>query len=106
FSGNGVAIEVKTTAADTRQHHVASLAQLEPQGGEEVYVFSMGAKLDPGAPKKLPDFVAEVSELLLTPSGQPDGDLRLQFGECLQLGGYNPERENLYRGALGFMNFH
>ena len=106
FSGPGVAVEVKVTSSDSRVHRVGSLAQLEPQGNEEVFVFSLGVKLDSSAPRKLPDYVADVFELLLLADGRPDGDLRRKFFDDLSLYGYDASRESLYRASPGFLNFH
>lgn len=106
FAGNGIAVEVKTTSQNTRIHHVGSLAQLEPQGGEAVYVFSVGAKLDPSAPRKLPDFVADVQGMLRLASGAPDAESIAKFHEGLRAYGYEPDREHLYRAVPGFLGFH
>jgi hypothetical protein len=106
FAGHGVAVEVKFTSATTRQHHVHGLAQLEVQGDEEVLVFSLGAKLDQSAPRKLPDFVADVQALLIDGAGSPDEDLRARFRERLEAYGYVQEMEQVYRGGPGFLNFH
>jgi len=106
FAGHGIAIEVKTTSSDTRIHHIGSLAQLEAQEGEEVYVYSVCTKSDASGPKKLPDFVAEVSELLLTSDGRQDPDLIAHFEECLGKYGYRREQDNIYRASPGFLNFH
>ncbi len=106
FAGPRVAVEVKFTSAASRQHHVHGLAQLEAQGDEDVFVFSVGAKMDPSAPRKLPDFVADVMSLLIDAAGTPDPDLRLRFVEQLERYGYVSEMEQVYRGGSGFMNFH
>lgn len=106
FSGPGIAVEVKTTSSDSRIHQVGSLAQLEPQGAEEVFLFSVGLKIDSSAPRKLPDYVSDVMELLVTSDGQPDFDLRAKLSDNLRLCGYEPERESLYRSCPGFLSFH
>jgi len=106
FSGPGVAVEVKTTSNDSRVHQVGSLAQLEPQGNEDVFLFSLGIKLDSSAPKKLPDFVADVMDLLVLTEGGPDYDLQTKISEKLEIYGYQRGRESLYRSCPGFLSFH
>src|SRR6266566_2835769 len=47
FAARGISIEVKTTAQNTRVHHIDSISQLEPSsGGENVYLYSIGIKAD------------------------------------------------------------
>lgn len=106
FAGPGIAVEVKATSAPSRIHQVGSLAQLEAQQGEEVFLFSLGIKVDSSAPKKLPDYVADVMGLLVTSEHQPDGDLQAQFERHLSAYGYDSGRESLYRACPGFLNFH
>lgn len=106
FSGGGVAVEVKFTTSSVRLHSIHGLAQLDPQAGEEVFLFSMGAKVDPGAPRKLPDYVADVLNLLTTPAGEPDKDLQVRFAEALEAVGYVEDAVQVYRGGPGFMHFH
>lgn len=107
FAAQGIAIEVKTTSLSSRQHSVGSLEQLEPQEeGEQVYVYSVGLRTDPSAPKKLCDFVGDVEAQLVTASGEPDQDCIALFREQLKRYGYDPSKEEVYRGAAGYMKPH
>jgi hypothetical protein len=106
FAAKGTAVEVKTTSRDTRQHVITGMQQLEPQDGEQVYLYSLGVKADPSAPKKLPDFVQEVADLLVGPGGAIDPDLQERFYSCLRRYGYEPTAAHLYRLVPGFLNFH
>jgi len=106
FSGPRIAVEVKATSNNSRVHQVGSLAQLDPQDSEKVFLFSLGVKLDSSAPKKLPDYVSDVMELLVTSDGEPDTYLRGKLSDNLRLYGYEPEQESLYRSCPGFLNFH
>lgn len=106
FAGQATAVEVKFTTLDTRRHHIHGLAQLEPQGDEKVFVFSVGAKLDFSAPRKLPDYVADVRALLVNASGAVDEDLNALFVDRLEAYGYREEHAQAYRAEPGVMNLH
>lgn len=106
FSGPGVAVEVKTTSNVSRVHQIGSIAQLEPQGEEDVYVFSVGVKLDTSAPRKLPDVVTDVANLLKTFDDLSDAELQKKYEICLEKYGYQMGRESLYRAGPGFLNVH
>lgn len=107
FAGSGVAIEAKATSLPTRTHHFGSIEQLDPQNdGEEVFLFSVGLKRDPSAPRKLPEFVHDVVVRLVTPSGEPDEVLRAQFREKLAEYGYDQAKEDYYRACHGFQPPH
>lgn len=106
FAGPGVAVEVKTTSNNSRVHQIGSIAQLEPQGDEEVFVFSVGVKLDSSAPRKLPDVVADTANLLKTFDDLPDMELQKKYELALGKYGYQLGRESLYRAGPGFLNVH
>ena len=107
FAAGGIAIEVKTTSHATRLHHFGSIEQLDPQSpGEEVFLFSLGIRLDPSAPKKLPDYFTDVESGMVHASGERDEEAIQRFrGELLQYG-YNPLHEALYRVQSGFAPPH
>ncbi len=107
FAAEGLAIEVKTTSMNVRQHHVGSMQQLEPQApGEAVYLYSIGLKSDPTAPKKLPHFVADVEALLVHPDGRPDIQSRKTFSAQLRTYGYLTEHSSIYLTAPGYLKPH
>jgi hypothetical protein len=106
FAAKGLAIEVKTTSKSVREHYVGSVSQLDPQGEEEVFVYSLGVRLDPTAPRKLPAFISDAQSLMNRSDGSPDEKTLALFQTCLQAYGYNPAKESLYNAGPGFMNFH
>ena len=106
FAAAGIAIEAKATAMSTRRHHIGSIDQLEPHGAEDVYLFSVGVRLDPTAPRKLPDAVAEVRQLLVGADGSPDEAAQAQFDEGLVRYGYDHSQESVYRAMPGILNLH
>jgi Putative PD-(D/E)XK family member, (DUF4420) len=101
FAAHGLAIEVKTTSLASRRHYIGSLDQLDPHGDESVYVFSLGARLDPTAPRKLPDVIAELRSLL-----DPEPLAVTLFDQAVEKYGYNPALESQYRSLPGVLNFH
>jgi len=103
FAAKGIAIEVKTTSHATRLHHFGSIDQLNPQSpDEEVFLFSLAMRLDHSAPKKLPDFFAEIEAGLVTTTGSRDEEAVDQFREQLLQYGYDPAYDSLYRTQPGF----
>ena len=106
FAGNKVAIEVKVTSASTRVHQISSISQLDIHGPEDVYLFSVGIRADSSAPRKLPDFIADVENLLIDASGNRDHDLVGEFHDGLRLYGYDSASVNIYNSGPGFLNFH
>jgi hypothetical protein len=107
FAAHGVAVEVKTTGASTRQHEIGGLDQLEPHAeGEDVYVFSLGMRGDMSAPRKLPVFIDDVMALLNDPAGEPDEAARAAFLERLVRYGYDPTYRARYEGEPGFLVAH
>lgn len=101
FACTGIAVEVKTTSSSSRRHLVGSLAQLEPQGDEQVYVFSLGAHLDSTAPRKLPDIIAELRALLAS-----DERAQKLFDEAVAKYGFDESLASQYRAMPGVLNFH
>ena len=103
-----VAVEVKTTAHGTRLHHISSLDQLEPQQhGEQVFLFSVGLRQDPSAPKKLPHFVADAEALMTRDQGVPDAQLIAEFREKLLSYGFDWRDRDMYeRQESGFLAPH
>lgn len=107
FAAKGIAIEVKNTGHATRLHHFGSIEQLDPQSlDEEVFLFSLGMRRDASAPKKLPDYLAEVERGLVTASGTRDDEAVAMFNEQLSRYGYNPAYEGIYRAQSGFSPPH
>ncbi len=107
FAAEGVAIEVKTTSLNVRQHYVGSIQQLDPQGADEsVYIYSVGIKTDSSAFKKLPDFIADVDALLVRPDGTPDSDAKLRFATQLRAYGYHAEHVGTYANGPGYLRPH
>jgi hypothetical protein len=107
FAATDIAIEAKTTGSTTRVHHFNSIGQLDPQSErEEVYLFSIGLRRDPSAPKKLPDFIEEVRGRLVDPSGKPNLEARSLFATQLSSYGYDPSRDSMYRALPGFLPPH
>lgn len=106
FVAEGIAVEVKNTSHATRLHHFGSIGQLDPQvPGEDVYLFSLAMRRDQSAPKKLPDFFAEVEAGLLS-ADRGDSDSVLEFRSRLGRYGYAAQYESLYRIEPGFAPPH
>jgi hypothetical protein len=106
FVAAGTAIEVKTTSKKVREHYIGSVSQLDPQNGEEVYVCSLGVRLDPTAARKLPAFVEDVAALITKPDDSPDQDALESFFKALREYGYDDGHRKLYDAGPGFMGFH
>ena len=107
FAASNIAIEVKTTGLNTRQHHISTLEQLEPESpSEEVYVYSVGIKTDPTAQKKLPHFVADVEAQLVTHDGREDLEAIGRFRVQLTAYGFDKRHEGYYLAAPGFLKPH
>jgi hypothetical protein len=107
FVAIGIAIESKATSAPSRLHYFNSIEQLDPQSEiEDVYLFSVGLRRDPSAPKKLPDFINDVRGRLITPSGARDDHAQSLFATQLSEYGYDSSQESLYRALPGFLPPH
>jgi hypothetical protein len=104
FAGTQIAIEVKTTTMLARQHQIGSLAQLQPQApGEEIYVYSVGLKSDASSSRKLPVYVEEVEQLLVSEDGIPSESSIELFDKQLRAYGYDVRRRSLYDTELGYL---
>jgi len=107
FAAEGIAVEVKTTSLNSRQHHIGSIEQLDPQSpGESVYLYSLGIKSDASSSRKLSDFVADVIAQLVTHSGDTDDAAVEIFQAQLQAYGYDRSRESAYAGGPGYLKPH
>ena len=105
FAAVGISIEVKSTALNTRTHHIASIDQLDPMSpGEQVYVYSVGIKSEPTVDRKLPSYVADcVSVMADTPGRAVVGTAVHSFYQKLESAGYLPRFGDLYRSEPGIM---
>ena len=105
FAAVGISIEVKSTALNTRTHHIASIDQLDPMSpGEQVYVYSVGIKSEPTVDRKLPTYVADcVSAIADTPGRVLVGTAVHSFYQKLESAGYLPRLGDLYRSEPGVM---
>lgn len=107
FYGNKVAVEVKTTSQIARLHRVTSLDQLAPQEmGEDVYLFSLGIRRDPTAPKKLSHFVSDVEAVLLDKNGSAIRQAIDDYHKELHAYGYARGDSDLYDRQSGFLAPH
>ena len=95
FAAVGISIEVKSTALNTRTHHIASIDQLEPMSPEEqVYVYSVGIKSEPTVDRKLPTYVADCVSAIADTSGRAlVGTAVHSFYQKLESTGYLPDSE-------------
>ena len=101
FAAVGISIEVKSTALNTRTHHIASIDQLEPMSpGEQVYVYSVGIKSEPTVDRKLPTYVADCVSAI---ADIPGGAVVHAFYQKLESAGYLPRFGDLYRSEPGVM---
>lgn len=107
FAALGIAIEVKSTAHVTRRHHFNSLDQLDPQEeGEEGYLFSVGLRSDPTAPRKVGRFIQDVEELLCDRTGRTDEPAREHFRRKLRSYGLSYETVHQYDSEPGLLVPH
>jgi Putative PD-(D/E)XK family member, (DUF4420) len=104
FAARGISVEVKTTAQNTRVHHIDSITQLEPSAAAEiVYLYSIGMKSEALHDRKLTAYVDDVVRGLVTPQGQPDSQARARFFEMLESRGYYEAQRALYDVGPGLM---
>jgi len=104
FAAHGLSIEVKTTALNSRLHHIGSINQLEPSSdGETVWLFSIGIKIQALHDRKLPDYVDDVARWLVTPQGDADLPAQAAFFERLEARGYQPAHRQVYEVGAGLM---
>jgi hypothetical protein len=107
FAALDIAIEVKTTSQNARQHQVGSIEQLDPQSpSEELYIFSLGMRSDVTAPRKLPHFVDDVEAQLITMAGAPDPSAIALFQDQLKAYGYERARLAYYLNGPGYLKPH
>ncbi|MDE1820881.1 MAG: PD-(D/E)XK motif protein [Euryarchaeota archaeon] len=107
FAAIDVGIEVKTTVHNTRTHRMG-IDQLKPEKPtERVYLYSIGMRSDPTAPKKLPDFLRDVELEMLDPvSGKEHVAAVGRFRELLKKYGYDQRFEDVYRSSQGYLAPH
>lgn len=104
FAAHGLSIEVKTTALNSRMHHIGSINQLEPTAaGETVYLYSIGIKVEALHDRRLPTYVDDVESSLVTANGDPDLPARAAFFDKLQARGYQPAHRQVYEVGPGLM---
>ena len=105
FGAVGISIEVKSTALNTRTHHIASIDQLDPMSpGEQVYVYSVGIKSEPTVDRKLPTYVADCVSVIDEALGDAVVSSAVySFHQKLESAGYLPRFGNLYRSEPGVM---
>lgn len=107
FAANGFAIEAKATSRASRFHHITSLDQLEPQdSSEKCYLFSVGLRSDPSAPRKLTHIVADVEAALVRRDGTPHVAARDRLQAQLEQYGYRAGDTRIYESGAGFMTPH
>lgn len=107
FYSVGVAVEVKTTASNGRLHQINSMDQLAPQSpDEDVYLFSVGIRQDPTAPRKITQYVADVEALLIDVSGNQDLTALEYFRSKLSSYGFNWTHKEIYERMDGFLAPH
>lgn len=107
FAAAGIAVEAKATAHKTRRHHIGDLEQLEPQDGEErVYLYSVGIRTDPSAPRKLGRYVDDIIALLRMPDGTPDDQAVADYRRRLLSIGLDWERLGEYDTQPGYLPPH
>ena len=105
FAAVGISVEVKSTALNTRTHHIASIDQLDPMSpGEQVYVYSVGIKSDPTVDRKLPTYVADCTSAIVDTPGNSVAETAVHsFYEKLESVGYLTQFEDIYRSTPGMM---
>ena len=104
FAATGIAVEVKSTALNARNHHIASIDQLEPLSrGEQAYLYSVGIKAEPTYDRKLPTYIADVVAEMIRPDGAPDLDARYAFQQKLASAGYDPQFDGIYASGPGLL---
>lgn len=104
FAAHGTSIEVKTTAGNSRTHHIGSILQLEPSAeGETVYLYSLGIKTELLHDRKLTAYIDDVAQWLVTASGEADSQALGTFNDKLAARGYDPSHRALYGVGPGLM---
>ena len=104
FAAIGVAVEVKSTALNSRIHHISSIDQLEPLSpGELAYLCSVGIKSEPTADRKLPHYIADVMSELVQADGTLDVEAAYAFNTKLASAGYSETLNHLYNSSHGLL---
>jgi hypothetical protein len=104
FSGNGIAIEVKSTAMATRRHHIGSIDQLEQSDNDvDVYLYSIGILHESSSNSFLPDYVQSVEDRIVDSSGSPLSSAVQAFRDKLSSVGYHSSHDSLYRSGDGII---
>lgn len=104
FAAAGIAIEVKSTALNSRRHHISSIDQLEPLSpGELVFLYSVGVKSEPTYERTLATYLADVEQAIVDHSGSPDVVARNSFRVKAVSAGYDFSLEGLYRSQPGLL---
>ena len=107
FYSSGIAVEAKTTGSVTRLHQIGSLDQLAPQApDEEVYLFSVGIRQDPTAPRKITHYVGDVEALLVDAHGRPDKSALEHFRSQVRAYGFDWAHKDIYERMDGFLAPH
>ncbi len=107
FYANKTAVEAKATGHATRLHHITSLNQLSPQAPDEtVYLFSVGIRQDPTAPRKITHFIGDIEALLVNRKGAEDVDAIVFFREQLKKAGFDWSDIAIYERDSGFLAPH
>lgn len=95
--GTNTVIEVKTTGSPTRIHKISNYQQLIPDTPQEqIYLFSVAAKPDPGGNETLPHVVNRILARLSQAHSTVFRNYLSQWGSC----GYRTEQENYYTNEL------
>lgn len=107
FAALGFGIEAKATSRTARLHHIGSLHQLDPlMPGEQCFLFSVGLRTDPTAPRKLNHIVDDVFEALVQLDGSPHLPARERLRTQLASYGYTDADRSVYARSHGFMAPH
>jgi len=107
FFGPNIAVEVKATANATRLHLIGSLDQLAPHApNENVYLFSVGLRQDPSAPRKITHYVADIEAMLVDARGEVDQLAVSRFRELADKYGFRWSDRDIYERSPGFLAPH
>lgn len=103
FAASNIAIEVKSTALNSRTHHISSLNQLWPQSDDEsVYLYSVGLRREATSSHSLPDYIDSVKAEIIDAAGNPDHVGLDLLTQSLDASGYDASHNDLYRSGSGY----
>lgn len=105
FTGDGVAVEVKSTGEDTRRHTVHPIEQVlaDPQRpGERVYVYSVGLRPDRSSSFRLLTAYRRAASCLTGDALQTFNDQLRHYGGS----GFDPRLSAAYDLEIGFTLTH